>query len=653
MEMNSMRRPRRWPELAAGLEWDALFTWLLCFGLVVFLGIDGGGYDPLVYSQVGIAIWWLLLLGVAVGAMPRVGLNVRSIAALALLGAFAGWTALSLIWTESAERTTADLARMLTYLGIFALVLLVRSAREPRRLVTAVAAAIAVVALLGLLSRLHPAWFPGADQTAHFVAGTRERLSYPLNYWNGLGALIAIGIPLLLDVASTTARRALVRGAAAAALPGMVLALVFTLSRGGIAAAVIAVCLYLAFARDRLAKLACALCAVAGSAFLAAFGLHREALRLGLDGPLAHHQGNEVLLVGVVVSVLVGLLGAAVPPALRGRPKGAWARPTRAVKLVALGGTVIALIAVALAVNAPSHVSHAVDEFKGGGDAGVGTSRLGSFAGESRYALWESALSENADSPILGTGSGTFEFWWDREGRGGEAVHDTHSLYLQTLGELGIVGLLILAGFLLTVLIGGGRATLRAGPDQRSHLAAALAGCLSFCVSAAIDWTWQIPVLPATLLLLGATLVAAGTERVAVPAAWRSVRFRLAAGIVAIVAVVAIAIPFAATDLIRNSEAEVREGDLAAALEDARSAESVQPDAATPRLQEALVLELRGELPAASRAAHEASEREPTNWRPWLVISRLEAKQGDPAASLRAYREARALYPLSPLFAAH
>ena len=118
-------------------------------------------------TRSGSAVWWVLLVGVLVGALPRVGAEPAGdgrpgdARRLRRSG-----TALSLIWTESTERTAAELARALTYLGVFALVLCVRAPREPRRLVAAVAAAIVLVAVLALLSRLHPAWFPSADQTA-------------------------------------------------------------------------------------------------------------------------------------------------------------------------------------------------------------------------------------------------------------------------------------------------------------------------------------------------------------------------------------------------------------------------------------------------------------------------------------------------------
>lgn len=90
---------------------------------------------------------------------------------------------------------------------------------------------------------------------------------------------------------------------------------------------------------------------------------------------------------------------------------------------------------------------------------------------------------------------------------------------------------------------------------------------------------------------------------------------------------------------------------MPAALRAARGAESAQPGAATPRLQQALLLEAEGSLDEAALAARAATERESTNWRTWLVLSRLEAARGRALAALRAYRRARSLNPRSPVFA--
>lgn len=645
-----MRSSPRQTDFASRISWDAVVTWVLGFGLVAYLGFEGGGFDPLVHDQVGIGIWWVLAIGVLVGALPRVGLSRLALLALGLLAGFVIWTALSLIWTESGERTGADLARLLGYLGVFSLILFVRAPREPQRLVSAVGAAIAFIAVLALLSRLHPAWFPSADQTAAFLEDSRERLSYPLNYWNALGALIAVGLPLLLHI-SATAKTVLVRALAAAALPAMMLAIFFTLSRGSIVAAALAILIFLLVTDDRAPKLLTLAIAGAGGAILIALAAQRDELRHGLTNTdLGRDQGNEVLLIAIVLCVAIALVHAGISKLLIDGKRPRWTQPSREFSLVAFGALVVVLLVAFFAANGPSRVSNGIDEFKGGSNAGTGTGRLNSFAGESRWDLWQSAVDENATKPLTGTGAGTFVYWWDRDAAGAEAVQDAHSVYLQTLGELGIVGLLLYLGFAVVVLGAGLVLAARAGPGLRSVLAAALAGCSAFFLAAAVDWAWQMPVLPVATLMLAAVLVMATPPIGGSESLLRRWPVRIALALGALVAVIAIAIPLASTSLIRDSEAAVREGDLEQALADARSAENVEPGAATPRLQQALVLELQGNLPAAAVAATEATERESTNWRPWLVLSRIEAERGNAGAALAAYRKAKSLNPLSPLF---
>jgi hypothetical protein len=649
MEASSMRRPGGSLDFAGRLDWSAAVTFVLGFGLVAYLGIDGGGYDPLVHDQIGIAIWWVLLVGVLVGALPQLGFSRLSLVGLGLFAAFVAWCALSLTWTESTERAAAELARMLSYLGILSLGLSLKASRESQRLVMAVAAAIVLIAVLALLSRLHPAWFPSAEQTARLLQDSRERLSYPLNYWNALGALVAIGLPLVLQI-SAAAKTVLVRAVAAASMPAMALAIFFTLSRGGIAAAVLALAVFLAVTDDRAPKLLTLAIAAAGGGILIGLAAGRDALRHGLANSTAHSQGDELLLIGVVVCGAVGLIHALISRQLIAGRRPAWTVPSRGASRFAIGAAVVVIAIAGLAAHAPHRFSNAIDEFRGGGNAGTGTARLNSFAGESRYALWKSAIAENATAPLIGTGSGTFELWWNRDAAGTESVHDAHSFYLQTLGELGIVGLLLLLGFVVVVLGFGTREVIRSAAAERSQLAAALAGCLAFFLSAAIDWTWQIPALPAATLLLAAPLLMAGKSIESTRSVLRRMPVRVLVALGSLVVIVAIAIPLASTSLVRSSEAAARSGDLAAALDDARSAQNVQPGAASPRLQEALVLELRGELAAAAAAALAATEREETNWRNWLVLSRIEAERGRAVPSLRAYREARSLNPLSELF---
>lgn len=633
------------------IDWSAIASWLLAFSLIVYLGLKGGGYDPLVHDQVGIAVWWLLLAAVAVGAVPRRQPTRLAWVALGLLAAFFAWTTLSLSWTESVERTWTDVARIGGYLGVFAIALFACGRGSARRIVGAVASAIAVLGLIGLLARLHPAWFPEAAQTGKFLDIGRERLSYPLNYWNALAAMIAIGLPLLLQ-AATEARQVALRALAAASMPALMLAAFFTLSRGGIAACFVSVAIYLALTSDRLPKLLTVLIAGAGGAVLVGIVLDHEALRHGLDNAAAHDQGNEMLLLTIVVCALVGLLQAGIATALDREMRPGWTRVSRQGSLVAVAVAAVALLVALAAIDAPGRVSNAWDEFKEPVVPGKGTERLGRTSGEGRYQYWSSTIREMESRPLAGTGSGTFIYWWTRDGDTGDVIRDSHSLYFQTLGELGLVGIALLLSFIATVLVGGASAAVRAGPRRRPALAAAVAGCAAFFLTAIFDWMWQMPVLAVATLLLAATLLSDRGEReddeVAEPRPF-GIPARIGVALLSLAAIGLIAVPLASTSLVRQSQADASRGDLDSALEEARSARNVEPAAATPRLQEALVLETKGDFAAAAAAARAATERESTNWRTWLVLARIEAERGDADAAIRYFQHARSLNPTSSL----
>jgi tetratricopeptide (TPR) repeat protein len=430
----------------------------------------------------------------------------------------------------------------------------------------------------------------------------------------------------------------------------MALACLLTLSRGGIVAALLALFVYLVLATDRLPKLLTLLVAGVGSAILIAATTQRDALQDGLGNAAAHQQGDQVLLMTLAVCAVAGLLQVAIGRLLRDDGRPSWTRVSRRAARFATAATLLAVLIVAIGSDAPGRAADAWGEFKGDGGPGTGTDRLGSVAGENRYQFWKAALDQVESEPLTGTGSGTFEYWWARNGETTDIVRDTHSLYMQTLGELGIVGFLLLIGFLATVFVAGGLA-IASRARERPYLAAAIAGIVAFCLTAAFDWVWQNPVLPIVLLLLASVLVTARARATADAGAALAVPLRVGFAVAAIAAIAAIAIPLAFTTLLRQSEADARAGDLDAALGAARSAENVFPAAAAPRLQQALVLEELGDLAAASAAARGAAEREPTNWRNWLVLSRLEARQGNAAAAVRDYRRAESLNPHFSLFA--
>jgi tetratricopeptide (TPR) repeat protein len=624
--------------------------YVLPFLLVFYLAMKGGGYDAVVRSQVGIAVWWIVLLGAAVGALPVSRLSRPAWVMFGLLGAFCAWTALSIGWSESSERSTVELARVGVYLGVFALALIAQGRDGLRRAVYSIAAAITVVAGLALLSRLHPAWFP--DNGPAETLGARSRLAYPLNYWNGLAALMAIGVPLLLWIAAS-ARHIATRALAAAALPVICLTGFYTLSRGGALELTVALVVLLALHPRRLALLPTLAVAGLGSALTIAAATERDALADGFAGHAAAAQADEMVAIVLVSAVAVGLLQAAIALAARYQ-LGPRPRVSRSTAVAATIAAALVALVVAVAAGLPGGLSDRWQEFKDP-NAGARTAtaqRFESASGNGRYQYWQSALDANASEPLTGIGPGTFEYWWSREGTIPGFVRDAHSLYLETLAELGVVGLLLVSGLIVFVLASGVVRALRADPDHRALLAASTAACFAFATAAAIDWVWELAVLPVVFLLLSAGIVAwseAAKNRERTPSAG-SVLPRVVLAVVAIAAVVGIAIPLASTSSVRASQDSANNAQLDTALAKAQTAHHIQPYAATPSLQTALVFEVAGDLDGAATAATQATEDEPTNWRTWLVLSRLEAERGNVIKSIAAYRKARSLNPRSVLF---
>ena len=199
---------------------DAVRAWALAGTVVLYLSVDGGGYDLIVRSQVAIVVWWIVLIGAAWGLLPVTRLTRTAWLALALFGAFVAWTALAATWSLSSERSLQELSRVACYFGLLLLGISIHRERDRavQHTVHAVATAVVAVACLALASRLRPDLFPAAHQTASYLPGTEGRLGWPLNYWNALAALLALGLPLLLSIA-TSARRLWAQSAAAAAIP--------------------------------------------------------------------------------------------------------------------------------------------------------------------------------------------------------------------------------------------------------------------------------------------------------------------------------------------------------------------------------------------------------------------------------------------------
>jgi Tfp pilus assembly protein PilF len=131
---------------------------------------------------------------------------------------------------------------------------------------------------------------------------------------------------------------------------------------------------------------------------------------------------------------------------------------------------------------------------------------------------------------------------------------------------------------------------------------------------------------------------------------------RLAVGLAAVVAgavIVAEAVSLLADVEVRRSQADARAGNLRLARSHASDATRIEPWAAAPYVQLALVDEAADRLAAARGAIGEAIRRDDADWRTWWIAARIDRRLGHAAAAEGSLARARALNPRSLLLSQH
>jgi tetratricopeptide (TPR) repeat protein len=226
------------------------------------------------------------------------------------------------------------------------------------------------------------------------------------------------------------------------------------------------------------------------------------------------------------------------------------------------------------------------------------------------------------------------------------------------LGELGLVGLALLAGAFVGVATVAIVRLTRLDDETRVLCAALLAVLAAYCVAAGVDWMWELTAVTVVVFICLALLAGAATlprpRDAGVRLGMSRRGRRLVIGLIVGMAVVALA--SAGDELLgartlQASQAATANNDLGRAFDDALDARDLQPWAASPYLQLALVAEERGQLRTAAAAITSAVDRAPDDWRLWLVRARIETKRGNVRSGLQALQQARLLNPRSPLFA--
>lgn len=495
----------------------------LALGLVLWLSFGSPGYFADRYTTAaGIAL--VGLAAILAVLPPAYRLSGASVLALVGLTSLTLWTGLSGTWSPLPAVARMDVERDVLYVGLLGLgILAAGSGRRSPWLLGGVAGAMAVVVLLALASRLAPGLVPSDPPF-----GAAYRLAYPLGYWNALGAVAAMLVVLATGLAAEERLPVAVRaGCAVLVVPGAV-TLELTLSRGSVLALAAGLLALLALGPARARVLLVLLPLAAASAFAVWRLQGYDALVTdpALGSGQRHEGGRFAILLAAtsIVAALAVVLVARVrvPPGLR------LPRPTRATAVRAAiaptvaGLTVLAVLIVGADVNGgAAHVSTQARDWISGQwhqfttvdeSPDTGTSRLGSVQ-SARSDLYRVAIAAWRDSPLRGHGSGAFEVDFARDRRVTQNAQDAHSLELETLAELGLVGFAVLIVFLGGLGWGLVRSRRTAMPLSRGESGAVGAALTAWVVHGAIDWDWQVPALTGFALLLAASALPLGTER--------------------------------------------------------------------------------------------------------------------------------------------
>jgi O-antigen ligase len=620
--------------------------------LTFLLAYDGGSFGDTSRGTLAIGAWWIVILAVVAGLWPLARLGRPALVAGGLLAGFAGLTLASVLWADSAEDAFAEFNRASLYLGVFLLAALAGTRTNLVRWLDGLALGSAAVGGLAFFSRCFPEVVAGEN-----VAGLPldlTRLSYPLGYWNGLAIFLALAVPLLLRLAVSDSHPVL-RGLALLPFPVLGADLYLTSSRGGLLTAVLgAVALWALVPRTR--TVVAVLLAAAGAAGGMAAVVTRDEL-VNHPGPAAAGQGHVAFGIVLGACVATAVVAYVVCRFVLGPLEG-WTGRVGTVGRATAGAVVVLALAAGIVL---SHPVRLFEHFKAKpaylslptNTSNPVKAHLLSVGSSGRWQQWASAVDEFESAPGLGRGAGSFESWWSEHGTLRGYVKDAHSLYLEALGELGIVGFLLIAGAFAAGLAFGLKRAVAARGERRVALAALWAAFLAYAVAAGIDWMWEMTVVSVVgMALLGLMTSQASGDDEAEPRLRRrwNVAARVVLGLAGVTLVLAQALSLLTTREIQASQRAALRGDVSAAFTRADNARKLEPWASSPYEQLALVSEQAGQYGDAERFIGKAIARDRSDWRPWVLSVRFEAALEHIAAARRGLREVCRLNPRSPQF---
>jgi hypothetical protein len=583
-----------------------------------------------------------LLLLAAIGivlAYAPIPLARRGPHALAILSltALAAWCAISIIWSPAPDQALENAQRAFIYVAAYGAGLLLAMTMRRRLLVAVLpllaagaAAAVLVVARILL-----------AD-TAEALVDAEGTLAFPFGYRNANAGFFVVIALASLAVLARPRNDPLLRAGAGGLAAGALSLAAISQSRGSLLALAFGALVLLAASPSRARTLL-------GGALVAIPVALVFAELLGPYDAAGAQQPVLPELQSAAVAAIAAAAAAALLCALWAiveRRSPAAARmplPSRRTGLLlTLGAGIVAVgAAIALAGNP-------VDWFDDDSVAGAETeadeaasgSRFTYSGGLNRGDFWRVALDQAADAPLIGDGAGSFRSAYLLERETYEAPRDAHSLPLEMLGELGIVGLALLALFLAGA-VGAALRSRYLGPEAGFLSAAALGAGGAWFAQACVDWSWAFAGLTAPVIaLLGS---AGATAALSLGPLNRRVR----RGGIALACVLGlIALPTFASARLTFNAAEGWRTDLDGAYSALDDAAALNPLSDQPYLVKAEIARQNDEPELAYEALLDARERQPDEFQNYLTAAEVLAEE-DERLALEEVERALELNPRS------
>ena len=468
--------------------------------VIVLIALQRGGYFSESWGLPTAGCAWAIVVAALLGDRQRIRrAELLQLASLGLLGVLA---LVSGTWAPGGLGSSLPEAQLLA-LYVTALTVIFMMFRGATALLSAVWASLSIVSLVALAARLFPSATSGVD------AYPGNRLSTPIGYWNSLGLWAAMAVALSIVLAAR-ARPIPLRILAGASCVPCAATLYFTYSRGAWISLAAGVAVALALDPRRLGIVTWIMLvmpwAVLGIALASSSsGLTSAAAPLAA----ARHDGQRLAIVLAILSVAAGTTTYMI--SLLERRWRASPQARRAFANLLVVASVLGLAGAFAHIGAPwtaaINAAHRFSKPASSTSSDL-NERLFEASGSGRVYLWRVAWDDARRHPLTGSGAGSYASEWFRNRTVASDATNAHQLYLETLAEVGPVGLGLL-------IIGVGTPLIGAWRGRRHPLAAgATAAYVAFLVHVAVDWDWQLAAVAlAALSCSSALLIMARASR--------------------------------------------------------------------------------------------------------------------------------------------